>query len=880
MSTAKIELKDSTPLMRQYFEIKSKYKDTVLLYRMGDFYETFDEDARTVHKILGITLTKRANGKAAQVALAGFPHHALDSYLPKLIRAGFRVAVCEQLEDPKLAKGIVKRDVIEIVTPGTTLSDKILDQKTNNFLACVLTDKSGPETIFGLSIMDASTGEFLVGEFSAKEFLDQMNVFMPSEIIVPVSMYETMKALLKSTQWPHVVTRQEDWLFSYQYAYDLLIAHFKTHSLKGFGVQDLNPGLCAAGAGLHYLKETQRTDVAHINRMAKLDQSDFMMLDMVTLRNLEIMSSTHDGYAHGSLISILDQTITPMGGRKLKQWITRPLKNIEKIQSRLNAVDELMTTPKLRDQITTLLKDIGDLERLISKVCANRINPREIRALCSSLEIIPLLKTEMELVKSPALQNIRNSLVALEVLTQEIHRALVDEPSLQIKDGNVIRQGFSEELDTLRSIAFDGKNYIANIQSRERERTGIGSLKVQFNNVFGYYIEITHTHKDKVPSDYIRKQTMVNAERFITPELKEYEEKVLTAEEKINRLELELFDQLRKTIAEYTSDIQENASLIAELDCYFSFAETATLNKYVKPVVNNSDALLIREGRHPVVEKILPPDEPFIPNDLTMNADSQIHLITGPNMAGKSCYLRQVGLIVLLAQIGSFVPAASAEIGLVDKIFTRVGASDNLAAGESTFLIEMNETANILNNATSRSLILLDEIGRGTSTFDGLSIAWAVTEYLHDHSDQKPKTLFATHYHELVELEELLPRVKNYNMQVKKYGDKIVFVRKIAPGGCDHSFGIEVAQLAGLPKSVIHRAKEVMKNLESHNISAHKDKRELAKETASPVQITLFDDTIGLKLKDALSKMDVDALTPLEALNALSALKQQLEKVS
>lgn len=880
MSSAKTELKDSTPLMRQYFEIKSKYKDTVLLYRMGDFYETFDEDARTVHKILGITLTKRANGKAAEVALAGFPHHALDSYLPKLIRSGFRVAVCEQLEDPKLAKGIVKRDVIEIVTPGTTLSDKILDQKTNNFLACVITDSSGAETVFGLSIMDASTGEFLVGEFTEKDFLDQMNAFMPSEIIVPISLYESLKSMFKPAKWPHVVTRQEDWLFSFQYAYDILIAHFKTHSLKGFGVQDLNPGLCAAGAGLHYLKETQRTDVTHINRMSKLDQSDFMMLDTVTLRNLEIMSSTHDGYTHGSLISILDRTVTAMGSRMLKQWVTRPLKNIEKIQNRLDAVDELVATPALHDQLTTLLKDIGDLERLISKVCANRINPREIRALCSSLEMIPPFKTEMEWVKNPALQHIRNSLVTLESLALEINRALVDDPSLQIKDGNVIRKGFSEELDTLRSIAFDGKNYIAGIQNRERERTGIGSLKVQFNNVFGYYIEITHTHKDKVPPDYIRKQTMVNAERFITPELKEYEEKVLTAEEKINRLELELFDRLRKTIAGYTSDIQKNASLIAELDCYTALAETATVNKYVKPVVNRSDALVIREGRHPVVERILPPDEPFIPNDLTMNAGSQIHLITGPNMAGKSCYLRQVGLIVLLAQVGSFVPASSAEIGWVDKIFTRVGASDNLAAGESTFLIEMNETANILNNATSRSLILLDEIGRGTSTFDGLSIAWAVTEYLHDHKDQKPKTLFATHYHELVELEALLPRVKNYNMQVKKYGDKVVFVRKIAPGGCDHSFGIEVAQLAGLPKPVIQRAKEVMKNLESHNISAHKDRSALAKESASPMQITLFEDTLGLRLKETLSKLDVDALTPLEALNVLNELKKQSEKES
>ncbi len=870
------ELKDSTPLMRQYFEIKTKYKDTILLYRMGDFYETFDEDARQVHKVLGITLTKRANGKASEVALAGFPYHALDSYLPKLIRAGFRVAVCEQLEDPKLAKGIVKRDVIEIVTPGTTLSDNILDQKTNNFLACVITEKNNDTTIFGLALLDASTGEFLVGQFSEKEFLDQMNVFRPAEILVPYSLHDAMKEIMKTSKWPFLLTRLEDWLFSYQYAYDLLIAHFKTHSLKGFGVHELTTGLCAAGAGLHYLKETQRTDVAHMNRIAKLDQSDFMALDMVTLRNLEIMNPSNDRQTQGSLISILDHTQTAMGGRRLKQWITRPLKNPEQINYRLDAVDELLSAPKLREQIMTALDGFVDLERVISKVCANRVNPREIRALCASLEIIPSLQTELGFAKSSAIKNIKTSFVILESLTNEIDRALVDEPSIQIKDGNVIRKGYSEELDNLRSIAFDGKNYIANIQNRERERTGIGSLKVQFNNVFGYYIEITHTHKDKVPADYIRKQTMVNAERFITPELKEYEEKVLTAEEKINRLELELFDGLRKTIAERTSDVQKDAALIAELDCYASFAEVASVNKYIKPVITESGVLNILEGRHPVVEKILPADEPYIPNDLHMNAESQIHLITGPNMAGKSCYLRQVGLIVLLAQVGSFVPAKSAEIGIVDKIFTRVGASDNLAGGESTFLVEMNEAANILNNATSKSLILLDEIGRGTSTFDGLSIAWAITEYLHDHGSIRPKTLFATHYHELVELEELLPRVKNYNMQVKKYNDKIIFVRKIVPGGCDHSYGIEVAKLAGLPKEVIQRAREVMQNLESHNISAHKDKSELAHE--NKFQVTLFDDGTSQKLKDALSETDVNALTPIEALNKLNELKKILDK--
>jgi len=858
------KLKDSTPLMRQYFEIKSKYKDTVLLYRMGDFYETFDEDARTVHKVLGITLTRRANGKAAEVALAGFPHHALDTYLPKLIRAGFRVAVCEQLEDPKLAKGIVKRDVIEIVTPGTTLSDKILDHKSNNFLGVVA---AGGSSSFGMALIDASTGEFLAGEFSEKELLEHLNVFRPAEVLVAQSSLEALKIMIQNSPWRCILTQQDDWVFSFEYANDLLTSHFRTHSMKGFGLGEEKLAITASGAGLHYLKETQRTDVAQMNRLSRLDQTDFMTLDAVTLRNLEVLSEPT-----ASLVSILDFTETAMGGRLLKQWIVRPLKGLSKINARLDAVAEFVENPELTEKLVATLKFVGDLERLMAKVCANRVNPREIRTLCSSLEIIPRLRDELEDVKSNALSKLHDRLTPLNSLTDEINRALVDEPSLQIKDGNVIRQGFNSELDSLRAIAFDGKNYIANIQNRERERTGIGSLKVQYNNVFGYYIEITHTHKDKVPPDYIRKQTMVNAERFITPELKEYEEKVLTAEEKINRLEQELFDGLRKTIAGYTEPIQANAAWVGELDCYVSLAIAAVNNNYTRPSVEESDKIEIHEGRHPVVEKILKSDEPFIPNDLRMSAESQIHLITGPNMAGKSCYLRQVGLIVLMAQTGSFVPAKSATIGIVDKIFTRVGASDNLAAGESTFLVEMNETASILNNATSRSLILLDEIGRGTSTFDGLSIAWAIVEYLHDHPTVRPKTLFATHYHELTELEDLFSRVKNFNMQVKKYNDKIIFVRKIVPGGCDHSFGIEVGKMAGLPKEIIHRAREVMNNLESHEISAHKER-----ESISPpdkVQMTIFGDPTAEKLKAELEKLNVDGLTPLEALNKLNELKK------
>ncbi|HMZ04325.1 MAG TPA: DNA mismatch repair protein MutS [bacterium] len=868
--------KDSTPLMRQYFEIKAKYRDTILLYRMGDFYETFDEDARTVHKVLGITLTKRSNGKASEVALAGFPYHALDSYLPKLIRAGFRVAVCEQMEDPKAAKGIVKRDVTEIVTPGTTLSEKILDQKTNNFLATVVTERRDDQTIFGLALADASTGEFFVGEFREKEFLDQLNLFIPAEMVVPFSLYENMRMLLDRIKHRSVLTRQEDWLFSFQYAHDVLMAHFKTHSLKGFGVQDFTVGLCAAGAGLHYLRETQRTDVSNVRHIGRLDDATYMTLDAVTLRNLEILQATADGYTHGGLFSVLDHTETAMGGRMLKQWVVRPLKHTENIRKRLDAVEELTAEHGARDKVRQTLSRIMDLERIIAKVCAGRVNPREIRALCESLKQIPELINNLSNFKSDAIRGAVQAIHILDQLTDHIDNALVDEPSVQIKDGQVIREGYNEELDVLRRMAFDGKSYIAGIQQRERERTGIASLKVQFNNVFGYYIEITHTHKDKVPPDYIRKQTMTNAERFITPELKEYEEKILTAEDKIIRIETELFDAIRKTVAQTAAEIQINAQRIAELDCYASLAEAAVQNKYVKPVVDDSAALIIKAGRHPVVERILPPDAPFVPNDLQMNEEEQIHLITGPNMAGKSCYLRQVGLIVLLAQVGSFVPAQSAEIGITDKIFTRVGASDNLLGGESTFLVEMNETANILNNATSRSLILLDEIGRGTSTFDGLSIAWAITEYLHQHPAIRPKTLFATHYHELIELEELLPRVKNYNMMVKKYDDKIVFVRKIVRGGSDHSYGIEVAKLAGLPASVITRAREVMGNLESHNISAHKDKSELAGtsgDQSTQAQFTLFEDGTGLRLKTVLENLDVNSLTPLDALNHLNKLK-------
>ncbi len=873
-------LQDSTPLMRQYFEIKSKYKDTILLYRMGDFYETFDEDARLVHKILGITLTKRANGKAAHVALAGFPYHSLDSYMPKLIRSGFRVAVCEQVEDPKTAKGIVRRDVTEIVTPGTTLSDKILDQKTNNFLACIATGMENDKSVFGLSILDASTGEFYTGQLDHLSIINYLKLVHPSEIVVSFSAYDQIKNFLKPLGWFPVITRQDDWLFNENYAYDILLSHFKTHSLKGFGIENLPLGLIAAGVIFHYLKETQRTSLSQINGISVIALSGTMMIDSVTLQNLDIFDSSSSDNRFGSLISVLDHTQTAMGGRMMKQWIMRPLKNPDHILARIQAVDELISNPDTKNSLLNALKEIGDIERLISKICAGRANPREVRALCFSLELLPDIKKIILECVSANLCDIHTNLPDLTPIVEEINYTMVAEPSIQIKDGNVIRSGFNSELDNLKNIAFDGKNYLSQLQNRERERTGINSLKVQFNQVFGYYIEITHVHKDKIPPDYIRKQTMVNAERFITPELKEFEEKILTAEEKIQKLELEYFENLRNNIAKWSEQIQKAGRLISELDCYCSFAETAIINKYTKPEFNTDGIIEITNGRHPVVEKILPPDQPFIPNDVRLTPEEQILLITGPNMAGKSCYLKQTGLIVLLAQAGSFVPADKANISIVDRIFTRVGASDNLAAGESTFLVEMNETASILNNATTQSLILLDEIGRGTSTFDGLSIAWAVVEYLHNHPLNQPKTLFATHYHELVEIAELLPRVRNYNMQVNKYQDKIVFVRKVVPGGCDHSYGIEVAKLAGLPQEVILRAKEVMKNLESHEISAHQDKASLLQHmqtSAVPgVQLTLFGDPVVEKIKNRINQLDIDHLTPVEALNQLNEIKKLL----
>ncbi|MGB9663858.1 MAG: DNA mismatch repair protein MutS [Ignavibacteria bacterium] len=863
--------------MKQYYKIKQKYPDTILLFRMGDFYETFEDDAVITSKVLGITLTKRAHGASGDVPLAGFPHHALDSYLPKLIRAGYRVAICEQLEDPKFAKGIVKRDVIEVVTPGVAFSEKLLDHKSNNYL-CGIYIK---DDVAGISFADVTTGEFYTTEVSIKKLRETLESISPAEVLVSKRELPKLQAIFDQIPFKFTITKVDDWIFSYEYCFEILTMHFKTTSLKGFGIDNnQTEAIIAAGVVLHYLQETQKANLAHLKKLSVYNPTDYMILDPATKRNLEILSSMSDGSRAGSLISILDKTKTSMGGRLLKKWVSLPLLKLEQIQNRLDAVDELYQNENLRNQLTEELKQIGDLERIISKICTGRANPRDVINLKLSLKRIPVIKDILRNVKSIAVQKIRDSLIGLTYIVDKIEMMLVDDPPLNIADGGVIKPGFNAELDELRNLSSSGKDYLAQLQARERERTQIPSLKVAYNKVFGYYIEISNAHKSKVPQDYIRKQTLVNAERYITPELKQYEEKILNAEERIYQLESEFFNELRVTISDEAEKIQKNAQLIAALDCFLSFAEVAIENNYVKPEVNNDDAIIIKNGRHPVVEKILPYGEKFTPNDTFLdNSTHQIMIITGPNMSGKSVYLRQVGLIVLLAQIGSFVPAESAKIGIVDKIFTRVGASDNLAAGESTFLVEMHETANIVNNATPKSLILLDEVGRGTSTFDGLSIAWALTEYLHENINVAAKTLFATHYHELNELANIYPRIVNYKVDVKEVGDKVIFLHKVIPGYADHSYGIQVAEMAGLPISITRRAKQILKNLESKELSPldHRKKKQKEEDDDDRIQLSLFeirDDAIRKELEE----LEIDKLTPLEALIKLNELKNKTKK--
>lgn len=866
-----------TPLMKQYLRLKAQYRDAILFFRMGDFYEMFYDDAKIAAQVLGIALTSRAHGKAANVPLAGFPHHALESYLTKMVKAGYKVAICEQVEDPKKAKVVVKRDVLEVVTPGTVLTDGLLETKRNNFLVAVYLKGQ----TFGLAAADVSTGDFVAGEFPTSQLREQVARAEPAELLVSEEQLSYVVEQL-GPGLQAMVSKCEEWIFHREYAYEVLTQHFGTTSLRGFGCEDLDAGVSAAGAVVHYLKETQKNELKHLNRLARLNEADYLGLDAATRRNLELVAPMNPGGARATLLSVLDRTLTPMGGRMLVQWLLRPLTNKSAIERRLDAVEELVAHGELRQKLRDLLRRVGDLERLMARVNTGRANARDLNALMRTLTLVPELRTTLAPLESAQLCHIRDGLEELRPLVEELKRALVDDPPLLLTEGGIIRAGYSKELDELRAIAFSGKDWIAKLQTRERERTGIPSLKVNYNKVFGYYIEVTKPHLSKVPPDYVRKQTTVGAERFITPELKEYEEKVLGAEEKIAVLEYELFDQLRKRTALQTEAVQLDARLIAELDCLVSLAEVAVNNRYVRPEINESTAIRLKDSRHPVIERLLPAGQAFVPNDLFIDSSSdQILIITGPNMAGKSTYLRQVGLIVIMAQMGSFVPAAEAHIGIVDKIFTRVGASDNLAGGESTFLTEMNETANILNNATPRSLILLDEIGRGTSTFDGLSIAWAVAEFLHNTPRLAAKTMFATHYHELTELALILPRVKNYNVAVKEWGDRIVFLRKIVEGGCDHSYGIHVAQLAGLPKEVIDRAKEILANLEAEALTPTEEpkialRRPSSEERAQQLQLDIFA-AQERQLAEELRNIDVNNLTPLQALNKLFELKKKVD---
>lgn len=866
-------MREETPLMRQYRQIKEKYPDTILLFRMGDFYETFEKDAITASKILGITLTKRSNGKASEVPLAGFPHHALDNYLPKLVRAGQRVAVCEQLEDPKYVKGIVKRDVIEVVTPGANFSEKLLDHKSNNFLAAIYIK----DNVCGLAFCDISTGEFATSEILLKNLYEQIDSINPSEILISKREKDKVfKALnydpdasFSENQKRWLFTKVDDWVFNSDYANEVLTNHFGTATLKGFGIADMKEGVIAAGCIMNYLNETQKNNLPHLKKISNYNFTDYIILDPSTKRNLEITSSMNEGSREGTLISILDKTQTAMGGRLLKKWVSRPLKVRNQIQSRLDAVNDLCESKVERKVIIEQLKSVADLERLLSKISTGRAVPRDILQLKISLKNISEIKKKLEGFTSEAIKRIKQNIVDIPELVTKIDKCIND----NFIEGNdsygVINKGYHKELDEIKDILINGKTWMENYQSQERRRTGINSLKVEFNKVFGYYIMITKANMDKAPANYTRKQTLVNAERYITEELKEYEDKILNAEEKISGIESKIFLELRDFILGFSDDIQKNAVIIATLDALISFAEVSELYYYTKPEINDSEVLEIVEGRHPVIERLLSVGEKYISNDTFVDTtENQILILTGPNMSGKSSYLRQVGLIVLLAQIGCFVPAKSAKIGLVDKIFTRVGASDNIAKGESTFLVEMHEAANITNNATTKSLILLDEIGRGTSTYDGISIAWAMTEFFHENPNVRAKTLFATHYHELNSLADTYKRIKNYRVEVKEYNDKVIFLRKITEGTADHSYGIQVAQMAGLPDSITKRAKEILKILEDKNYRRrHKD----------DLQISLFEIDNRTEIENEaltmLDEIDIDNLTPLEALNILKRLK-------
>jgi DNA mismatch repair protein MutS len=860
-----------TPLMKQYYNIKTKHPDAILLFRVGDFYETFGEDAIRTADILGITLTRRANGSGTFVELAGFPYHALDTYLPRLVRAGQRVAICEQLEDPKMTKNIVKRGIIELVTPGVSLNENVLNHKENNFLASVHIDKK----IVGVSFLDISTGEFLTSEGTI-EYVDQMlNNFQPKEVLFE----KGKKDLFLEYFGPKFYTfKLDDWIFTSDAANDRLLKQFETSSLKGFGVQNLNFGIIAAGAILYYLDITQHEQLGHITNLTRIEENRYVWLDKFTIKNLELFHSPYEGAR--TLIDVMDRTISPMGGRLLKRWLSLPLKDILPVNERLDIVDYFVSNPALKDELAGWIDQIGDLERLISKVAVNRINPREVVQLKRALKAIEPVQELCKRSGCIPLEKIGEQLNPCKLIADKIDRELNNDPPVQLNKGNAIAIGISEELDDLRKILYNGKDYLNELQNRESIRTGITSLKVSFNNVFGYYIEVRNTHKDKVPVEWIRKQTLVSAERYITEELKEYEGKILGAEEKIISLEAKLFSDLVLAILEYIPPIQLNSTLIARLDCLQSFAVISRENNYTRPVLNDTRILDITDGRHPVIEKQLPPGETYVPNDTLLDdEDQQIIILTGPNMSGKSALLRQTALIVLMAQTGCFVPAKAAIIGMVDKIFTRVGASDNISLGESTFMVEMNETASILNNLSDRSLVLLDEIGRGTSTYDGISIAWAMVEYLHENKF-RAKTLFATHYHELNEMENSFSRVKNYNVSIKELNNKVIFLRKLKRGGSEHSFGIHVARMAGMPRSVVMRADEILKELEQSH-----DKKQLAKPIAElaghreGMQLSIFqlDDPVLKQIRDEILGIDIDNLTPMEALNKLYNIKKVLK---
>jgi DNA mismatch repair protein MutS len=865
---AKSEVKE-TPLMKQYNAIKAKHPGALLLFRVGDFYETFGEDAIRASKILDIVLTKRANGAASHIELAGFPHHSLDSYLPKLVRAGNRVAICDQLEDPKEVKGIVKRGVTELVTPGLSFNDNVLDKKRNNYLASIF---FGKDTL-GIAFLDVSTGEFMTAEGPASYIEKLLQSFSPAEVIYSKSAKAEALEILKD----HYATFHcEDWVFQFDYTYEKLSSHFGTLNLKGFGIENLEHGIIAAGAILYYLQETEHKEVRHIASISRIAEEKYVWLDKFTIRNLELVFPQQDGGV--PLIHVLDQTVTPMGSRLMKKWIVLPLKEKAPIEERLKVVEHFHQNPDLCEEIISHLKHVGDLERLISKVAVGRINPREMnqlkRALKSTVPIKDLLKNQ----KNPSLKKLADQINPCEFLLEKIEKELQEEAPMLTHQGGIIKNGVDGELDEYRKLANSGKDYLIQIQQREIQRTGISSLKIAFNKVFGYYLEVSNTHKDKVPPEWIRKQTLVNAERYITEELKDYEEKILHAEERLIVLEQKYFLMLVQDAGEYVSQIQQNARILASVDCLLSFAQVALTNKYIKPKLADTDSLEIKDGRHPVIEKQISIGEEYVPNDLYLdNKAQQIIIITGPNMAGKSALLRQTALIVLMAQMGCFVPASYARIGIIDKVFTRVGASDNLAKGESTFMVEMTETASILNNLSDRSLVIMDEIGRGTSTYDGISIAWSIVEFLHNHPQFKAKTLFATHYHELNQLAEDFPKVKNFNVSVKEMGNKVIFMRKLKTGGSEHSFGIHVAQMAGMPNPVVLRASEIMVHLEKDK-AMNQQRGKMKKVPKNNFQLSLFE--MDPKFKEAqelLDKIDINTISPVEALIKLNEIKKTLE---